>query len=72
MSRRAVHIASGIGVLFTSLIYAHLVHHAFIVHRHEFSPGSFIVGLIIAAAVGILSFIGAFLLLTGGRNPKSD
>jgi hypothetical protein len=43
MSRRAIHIASGIGVLLTSLIYAHVVHHAIIVHRHEFSPGSLIV-----------------------------
>jgi hypothetical protein len=72
MSRRAVHIASGIGVLFTSLIFVHLVHHALIVHRQEFSPASLIAVLIIAAAVGIFSFIGAFLLLTGERNPKSD
>lgn len=72
MSRRAVHIASGIGALLTSLTYVHLVHHALIVHRQEFSPGSLVVWLIIAAAVGIFSFIGAFLLLTGGRNPKSD
>ena len=72
MSRRAVHIVSGIGVLLTSLIYMHLVHHALIVHRHEFSPGWLVVALIIAAAVGIVSFLGAFLLLTGGRNPKSD
>ncbi len=72
MSRRALHITSGVCVLFTSLVFVHLIHHAFIVHRHEFSPGSLIGYLIIAAAAGILSFIGAYLLLTGGRAAKSD
>jgi hypothetical protein len=66
MNRRAVHIASGIAVLFTSLAYAHIVHHFFFVHPHQMSPG-YVAGLIAAVGAGILSFIGAYLLLTGGR-----
>lgn len=72
MSRRALHIASGVCVLFTSLVYVHLIQHAFTAHRHEVSPGALIGYLIVAAIVGILSFIGAYLLLSGGRpqNPR--
>lgn len=69
MSRRAVSIASGVGVLFTSLMFVHVVHHAF-VHRGEITAGALVTWLIPAVAAGILSFIGAYLLLTGGRPPK--
>src|SRR5437667_451172 len=56
MSRRALHITSGVCVLFTSLVFVHLIHHAFIVHGHEFSPGSLIAYLIIGAASSSMAY----------------
>jgi hypothetical protein len=73
MSRRTLRIASGVAVLLITFVYAHIVHHVFFVaHRQELSPGLWIAGLIITCGLGILSFIGAYLLLTGGapQNPN--
>jgi hypothetical protein len=67
MGRRTVHIVSGIAVLFTCLAYGHIVHHFFFVHPHQMNPG-YVAGLIAAVGAGVLSFIGAYLLLTGGRS----
>jgi hypothetical protein len=38
---------------------------------HEMSA-AVTAGLILAAAAGVFSFVGAYLLLTGGRASKSD
>jgi hypothetical protein len=67
-----MHIASGVAVLLTSLVFVHLIHHAFIAHRHEFHPGFLAGALLIVVPVGILSFIGAYLLLSGGRAQNSN
>jgi hypothetical protein len=70
MNPRATHIFSGIGVLLTSFVYVHIVHHMFVVHWNEFSLTWRALGLAIMMPVGVLSFIGAYLLLTGGPRPS--
>jgi hypothetical protein len=61
---RALHISSGIAVLFTSLGYAHLLHHHLFHASHDDfrNPLSWL-ALLLALAAGILSFIGGILLL---------
>jgi hypothetical protein len=67
---RALNTSCGIAVLFTSLAYAHLVHHHLINAPHEAHHDPiFLVSLVAAAIAGVLSFVGAFLLLK--RNPDS-
>jgi hypothetical protein len=66
MSRRALHFISGVAVLFASILYAHLFHHVFFVERQEWNA-AFAAGLILSAVAGVFSFVGAYLLLTGGR-----
>lgn len=70
MSQRVLHIVSGLAVLVTSFIFGHLVHHALFVHRAEISAGWLIGYLSVAGVIGLFSFAGAFLLLTGGRSRK--
>ena len=74
--KRTLYIASGVSVLITTLTYGnsmyrtmvHLVTH----HGQSFSHPFFAVHTILAAAAGVLSLIGAYLLLTGSRqhNPN--
>lgn len=71
MRRRALYVISGVCVLFTSLTHAHVLHHMFTLAWHEMSA-AVTAGLILAAAAGVFSFVGAYLLLTGGRASKSD
>jgi len=66
MSRRALHFICGTAVLFASLLYAHVFHHVFFVERQEWNA-AFVAGLIVSAVAGVLSFVGGYLLLTGGR-----
>ncbi len=70
MNRRALHIVSGVAVLFASLTYAHVVHHVFTHSEHM--SGLFAAELVLAAIAGVFSFVGAYLLLTGGRTRRSD
>jgi hypothetical protein len=64
MMMRVLNISCGIAVLFTSLAFAHLLHHYFVNVPHDTHHDPFFLLSIIAAAVaGILSFVGAFLLL---------
>jgi hypothetical protein len=63
---RAVSILCGIGVLFTTLGYAHLVTH-FLTHTHAgqtHQPWFWALSAL-AIAAGIFSAVGGFLLLTG-------
>jgi hypothetical protein len=55
---------AGLAVLFTTLGYAHLLHHH-LVHstREDHQTSVFWVVIIVALISGILSFIGAILLL---------
>ena len=66
MSRRLLHFICGIAVLFASILYAHVFHHVFFVERQEWNA-AFVAGLIISAIAGVFCFIGAYLLLSGGR-----
>ena len=61
---RISRISSGLAVLLTTLAFAHLLHHFFANALPDAvrSP-AFWAGFIIAAGVGILSFIGGCLLL---------
>ena len=67
MSRRALHFICGIAVLFASILYAHVFHHVFFVERHGWEL-VMVASLIISAIAGVFCFVGAYLLLTGGRN----
>ena len=68
---RTLTIASGISVLFTTLGFSHLMlretMHAVTVHGEGFSHPFFAVHTILLTAVGVLSLIGAYFLLTAGR-----
>ncbi len=72
--KRAVHFASGVSVLFTTLAFGHLMQHEI---SHEVAEQGFghpfvAFHAIFVVAVGVLSLTGAFLLLTGKRrqNPS--
>jgi len=65
---RALDISCGIAVLFTTLAYAHLVHHHLLHSSPEARHNPVILAATLAAlAAGILSFIGAILLLKRPR-----
>ncbi|MGB7844825.1 MAG: hypothetical protein WBL63_04360 [Candidatus Acidiferrum sp.] len=65
---RILNILCGIAVLFTTLGYAHILHHHFHHEPHEafHNPVFWAVALATASA-GILSFIGAILLFKRAR-----
>ncbi len=65
---RILNILSGVAVLFTTLAFAHLLHHFSTHAPHEsFRDPTFMGGMAAGVVVGILSFIGACLLLRRGR-----
>jgi len=65
---RILNILCGITVLFTSLAYAHILHHHLSHSSHEaFHSPLFWLAIVLALAAGILSFIGGFLLLKRPR-----
>jgi hypothetical protein len=65
---RILNILCGISVLFTTLAYAHLLHHHLINASPDFHPGAaFWTAYIPAVAAGILAFIGGCSLLRGSR-----
>jgi hypothetical protein len=65
---RILNILSGLAVLFTTLAFAHLLHHHFLGASHDGvrSP-AFLAGMAILVVVAVLSFIGGCLLLRRGR-----
>lgn len=68
MTIRALNIVCGISVLFTTLAFAHIMHH----HLVHASPEDFHTLLfwalaLLAVCTGILSFIGGILLLKRPR-----
>jgi hypothetical protein len=68
---RILKISSGIAVLFTTLAYAHLLHHHFIhASSVDYHNPLFWLAILLAFAAGILSFIGGVLLLKRPVNPK--
>jgi hypothetical protein len=64
---RIVNILSGLAVLFTTLAFAHLLHHHFLNAGEAEHSLPFLAGMGIAVVVGIFSFIGGCLLLRRGR-----
>ena len=66
-------IASGVSVVFTTLAFGHImVHDTQRMLAHPDSSLLFIaVHTIVAAALGILSLLGAYLLFVGGRSTKA-
>jgi hypothetical protein len=61
---RTLNVFSGVAVLFTTLAYGHLLHH-FFAHSPEsaFHSAAFWAAMGAAGSAGILSFVGACLLL---------
>jgi hypothetical protein len=64
---RIVNILCGLGVLFTTLAFAHLLHHYFLNAGEAAHSPPFLAGMGIGIVVGIFSFLGGCLLLRGGR-----
>jgi hypothetical protein len=65
---RILNILSGLAVLFTTLAFAHLLHHHSLGASHgEVHNPAFLAGMAALVIVGILSFIGGCLLLRRGR-----
>lgn len=66
---RILNVVSGIAVLFTTLAFAHLLHHHFFyaaTHDDAHNP-VFLAGMLLLMIVGVLSLIGGCLLLRRGR-----
>jgi hypothetical protein len=70
VSPRTLHLICGIAVLFASILYAHVFHHVFFVEHHGWSA-PFLASAIISGVAGVFCFIGAYLLLTGGRSAQA-
>jgi hypothetical protein len=63
---RILKFVSGVGVLFTSLAYVHLLHHYFMnASSADVHDLRFLGSMTAAAAAGVFSLIGAFVLLKG-------
>lgn len=70
---RGLQIASGVCVLFTTLAFSHIMFHDTLHLLHNAAGGLFVtVHTIVAIALAIFSFVGAYFLLIGGRRQKSD
>ena len=68
---KILNILCGISILFTSLAYAHLLHHHFSHSPQEALRNPLLLAaFLLAAAAGLLSFTGAFLLLKRPTNSK--
>jgi hypothetical protein len=64
---RIVNILSGLAVLFTTLAFAHLLHHHFLHAGEAAHSTTFLAGMGICVVVGIFSLIGGCLLIRRGR-----
>ena len=64
---RLLNILSGLAVLFTTLAFAHLLHHYYINAGEASHSPPFLAGMAIGIVLGILSFIGGCLLIRRGR-----
>ncbi len=65
---RMLNILSGVAVLFTTLAYAHLLHHFFVNTPAEASHNPvFWLSFAFGVAVGVFALIGGALLLRRGR-----
>jgi hypothetical protein len=64
---RILYILSGLAVLFTTLAFAHLLHHYYLNAGEAAHSPPFLAGTGIGIVVGALSFIGGCLLIRRGR-----
>ncbi len=65
---RILNILSGLAVLFTTLAFAHVLHHHFLHASHDDVHSlTFLAGMATLVVVGVLSLIGGCLLLRRGR-----
>lgn len=64
---RILNILSGLAVLFTTLAFAHLLHHYYLHAGDAAHSPPFVAGMAGGVVVGIFSFIGACMLLRSGR-----
>jgi hypothetical protein len=64
---RIVSILSGLAVLFTTLAFAHLLHHYYAYAGEAAHSPPFLAGIAFGVLVGVFSFIGGCLLLRRGR-----
>ncbi len=69
--KRALFVITGVSVVFTTLAFGHIMYHdtVHMLARHEESHLFLAVHTLVAAALGVLSLLGAYLLLSGGRVP---
>ncbi len=65
---KALHIASGISVAFTTLAFGHIVYHNTVHMVTQHGASHLFVGLhsVLAVAVSCLSLLGAYFLVKGG------
>src|SRR6267378_4298363 len=65
---RILTIASGLAILFTTLAFGHLLHH-YLIHASsdDLHSPAFLASYGVAVVAGVLSFIGACLLIRRGR-----
>jgi hypothetical protein len=72
--KRTLQLASGISVLFTTLAFGHIVVHntAHMLHQRDENGVFLTVHTIVAVALGVLSLIGAYFLLTGWRRQNTN
>jgi hypothetical protein len=64
---RIVNILSGLAVLFTTLAFAHLLHHYLVNAGDAVHSPTFLAGVVIGVVVGVFSLLGGGLLLRRGR-----
>ena len=64
---RILNILSGLAVLFTTLAFAHLLHHYYMYAGEAAHSPPFLAGMAFGVVVGILAFIGGCLLIRRGR-----
>jgi hypothetical protein len=67
VNRRALYIVCGASVLFAALTLTHVVHRFFVTQWPHVTPTMWI-SFLLAALAALFSFVGGYLLLTGGRS----
>lgn len=60
---RTLNVAAGIGVLFSTVAYGHLIHHYIAGTIREPGVAQFWIGIGVGILAGVLSFIGGCLLI---------
>jgi dolichyl-phosphate-mannose--protein O-mannosyl transferase len=65
---KILRILSGVAILFTTLAFGHLLEHYYTrASAQDLHSPAFLAAMALAVVAGVLSFIGAVLLLRGSR-----